>query len=544
MTPAGGGPVDRPPSPRATTGSAVRVGLGILLSRVSGFFRDLTIAFFLGTGTAAGAYTAALRVPNILRNLLGEGTLSAAFVPVYSALLGSEGRTAPGPRRLARGVLGLVLVAAGLVVALGVILAPLLARLVAPGFDAEASALTSRLVRILFPMAGVMIVGAWCLGVLNSHRRFFLPFVAPVLWNAAQIAGLLIGARAGWTPLVVVLAWSTLIGSFLQVAVQLPSARRVAGSLRPAIERRWEPVRTVRRNAVPVAVGQGIFQISSFLDVVLASLLAGGVATTAVAGMYYAQRIAMLPLALFGVSVATASLPEMSRGGEIGALRPYLARGFIRILFFVLPAAVVLLLFGDLVVSLIYERGEFGADSRVVVTWILGAYAVGIVASSLVKLFASGFHALQDTRTPMRIAAVAVTTGVVVGAAAMLALSALGTGARAAAGLALGGSVGAWLNLTLLWRGLGRRGGALMGRAERRKVLRIAAATAVAAAAAIPARIGLEGAVGETGFATRGVVLAGTLLAGGVPYLLIARRAGFREAASHGTEPPSTPRTE
>ncbi len=137
-----------------------------------------------------------------------------------------------------------------------------------------------------------------------------------------------------------------------------------------------------------------------------------------------------------------------------------------------------------------------------------------------------------------------MTTGVVVGATAMLVLSALGTGARAAAGLALGGSVGAWLNLTLLWRGLGRRGGALLGRAERRKVLRIAAATAVAAAAAIPARIGLEGAIGETGFATRGVVLAGTLLAGGVPYLLIARRAGLRAAESHGSEPPSTPRTE
>ncbi len=511
-------------APASTGRSALRIGSGILLSRVTGFLRDITIASFFGTGPAAGAYAAALRIPNVLRNLLGEGTLSASFVPVYSSLLEKEGVDAAAPKRLARGVLGMVLAVAVLLSGLGMLLAPVLARLVAPGYDAETTALTGRLVRILFPMAGVMIVGAWCLGVLNSHRRFFLPYAAPVLWNGAQIAGLLLGARFGWEPLIHALAWSTLAGSFLQLGVQLPATRRLARTLRPAIERGWEPVRRVTRNAAPVAAGQGVFQVSSLLDVVLASMLGVTAGPAAVAGMYFAQRIAYLPLGLFGVSVAAASLPEMSRGGEPTALRPHLVDGFFRILFFVLPSAVVLLLFGDLVVGIIYERNAFDAGSTRLVRWILAAYATGIVASSLVKLLASGFHALQNTVTPMRIAAVSVVTGVAIGAGLMFWLESAGFGARAAAGLPVGGAVGAWLNLGLLWHRLGHRTGPLLGPGERRGLLRLCVAGAAAASFAFPARMWLESVIGGSSPLHLIAVLLGTLLAGGVPYLLIARR--------------------
>jgi putative peptidoglycan lipid II flippase len=421
-------------------------------------------------------------------------------------------------------VLGLVLALAALLSGLGILLAPILANLVAPGFDAEQTALTTDLVRILFPMSGVMIVAAWCLGVLNSHRRFFLPYVAPVLWNGAQIAGLLLGARLGWGPLVHVLAWSTLAGSLLQLGIQLPSARRLAGSLRPALERSWEPVRRVARNAGPVAAGQGIFQVSSLLDVVLASTLTAAGATGAVSGLYFAQRIAYLPLGLFGVSVATASLPEMSREEGAAALRPHLVDGFFRILFFVLPSAVVFLLFGDLLVALIYQHGEFGPESALIVRWILSAYALGIVASSLVKLFASGFHALQNTVAPMRIAAVSVVTGVSIGAGLMFWLGSAGFGARAAAGLAAGGAVGAWLNLSLLWRGLTRITGPLLGPTERRGLLRLSAATVAAALISIPVRWWLGSWIAGPALFAVIATLFGTLLAGAVPYLLIARR--------------------
>ncbi|MFQ5889904.1 MAG: murein biosynthesis integral membrane protein MurJ [Gemmatimonadota bacterium] len=493
---------------------------GILLSRVTGLLRDAAIAAFLGTRLSADAYYAALRIPNVLRNLLGEGTLSAAFVPVYSESLERSGAGSTEARRLATGVWGVVLVASGLLSGLGILLAPWLTRLIAPGLAEDATHLTTSLVRILFPMSGVMILGAWCLGVLNSHRRFFLPFFAPVLWNLAQVAGLLLGARLGWDSLVHVLAWSTLAGAVLQVAVQLPGARRLAGSLRPVWAWEWEPLRRVVRNMVPVVSSQGIFQISSYIDLFLASFLP----VAAISSMGYAQRIVYLPLSLFGISVAAASLPEMSREVTERALRQRLVEGFFQILFFVLPAAIVFLLFGDLVVQVLFERGQFGRDSTLLVSAILMAYSIGLVASSCVKLFASGFHALQDTRTPMRIAAVSVGAGIAAGAALMWGMKAAGYGAMSAAGLALGGAFGAWLNLSLLWRGLADRTGTLFPTAAVRGLARLAAASIVAAGAGMAARHVLTGELGGESWVSALGILLGTLAAGGVPYLLIARR--------------------
>jgi hypothetical protein len=177
--------------------AAASVGAGILLSRITGLARDVSVAAFLGTGLLADAYWAAIKIPNIIRNLLGEGTLSAAFVPVYSEVLEREGPGATGPARLASSMLGLVLAVAALLSALGVILAPWITQTVMFGALADTRNVTTELVRILFPMSGVLILGAWCLGVLNSHGRFFLPFVAPTLWNLAQIGGLFLARAMG-----------------------------------------------------------------------------------------------------------------------------------------------------------------------------------------------------------------------------------------------------------------------------------------------------------------------------------------------------------
>lgn len=479
----------------------------------------MVIGSFFGAGLLMDAYTVALRVPNILRNLLGEGTLSAAFVPVYSARLGDG--DVEGARRVARGVLGLVLLVSGAIVAIGVALAPWLADAFAPGFDAELSALTARLIRILFPMSGLMIVGAWCLGVLTSHRRFFLPFAAPALWNLAQIAGLLWAARAGVEPLIVVLAWSTLAGGALQVLVQLPSTARRAGTLAPTIARDDPGVRTVARNAGPVAAGQGIFQVSSLVDTMLASVLVGLGGAGAASGLYYAQRIVQLPMALFGVAVAVAALPEMSRGGGIEALRPHLDAGLRRILYFVVPSVVIFLLYGDLIISVIYQRNEFTADDVHLVRWILCAYAAGLVATSLVKLFASAFHSLQDTRTPMTYAAVAVAVGIALGAGLMFWMWSRGAGATSVAGLALGGAAGAWLNLWLLRRGLHRRGLPRLAGGVRKAVVRVTTGAAAAAAVSWPLRLWAEPRLGP-GFGGRAILLFGVLAAGSVPYVLLA----------------------
>lgn len=429
---------------------AFAVGAGIFLSRLVGFGRDVAIAAFFGTSVAADAYAAALRIPNIVRNLLGEGTLSASFIPVYSGLL--ERQADGDARRLAGNVLGLLLVLATGLSGLGILLAPWLTRVLVPGWPQGAVALTTWLVRILFPMAGLMILAAWCLGVLNSHRRFFLSFAAPAVWNLSQIAGLLIGWRAGWKPLVVVLAWSTLIGGALQFLVQLPTARRLAGRIRLSVDIAWGPVRKVLANFGPVVLGAGVAQISSFLDVFLASFLASG----AVATLYYSQRLYFLPLSLFGISVAASSLPELSREAELDAhhaLRQRLSRGFRSVAFTVLPSAFVFILFGDWIVATLFQRGDFTIEDTRLVHATLAAYGIGLLAASSVKLFASGFHAMLDTRTPVRFAVVGLVIGA--GAAALLMWPLY------VPGLAVGAALGSWSYLLLLWNGLRKRVGPL-----------------------------------------------------------------------------------
>ena len=507
--------VNRVPRP------AVAVGAGIFLSRVAGLGRDVAIAAFFGTGIAADAYTAALRIPNIIRNLLGEGTLSASFIPVYSGLLvrGAEGDA----RRLAGNVLGLLAVLAAVLSGLGIVAAPWLTRIIVPGWSADSIALTTRLVRILFPMAGFMILAAWCLGVLNSHRRFFLAFVAPTVWNLSQIAGLLLAWRAGWEPLVVALAWSTLIGGTLQFLVQLPMARKLAGRFKLSLEVKWDPVRRVAINFAPVVLGAGVAQISSFLDVFLASFLAHG----AVATLYYSQRLYYLPVSLFGISVAASSLPEMSREAERQAyeeLRARLSRGFRGIAFTVLPSAFAFILFGDLIIATLFERGDFGAVSTLWVYATLSAYSIGVLAASSTKLFASGFHAMLDTRTPVRYAIVALVLGVGVGAVLMWPLY--------TPGLAVGAAVGSWAYLLMLWSGLGRRIGRLFDGTDVTYVLKIVTACALAGALGTLLKIGLSDSLLVTwGFAARAILTVATLGVFGVVYLAAARLLGIMPAA-------------
>lgn len=477
----------------------------------------MAVAAFFGTQLAADAYWAALKIPNIIRNLLGEGTLSAAFVPVYSEQL--EAAEADPPR-LARSMLGLVLVVATLLSGLGVLLAPWITNVVLGTADEPTRVLTTSLVRILFPMSGVLIVGAWCLGVLNSHDRFFLPFVAPTLWNLAQVGGLLLAAELGSTELAHALAWSALAGSVLQVGVQMPSALRLAEVRAPSLRFDFEPLRRVAKNTLPVISSQGIFQLSSLVDLALAGLAGTG----ALAALGYSQRLVYLPISLFGISVAAASLPTMSRDATATALRRRLVDGFFEILFFVLPAAVVLLLFGDLAVEVIFQRRAFEADSTALVATILAAYSLGLVAMSCLKLFASGFHALQDTATPMKIAAVSVGIGIGVSVLLTIALRNAGFGTYSAIGIVLGGVVGSWLNLMLHWWLLSRRIGRLFRLAALKAVVRLAAATLAAAGAAVLARSWLEQRVATDSLLGSLAVLLGVLAAGGAVYLLIARR--------------------
>lgn len=505
---------DRPARPAAAVGS------GILLSRVTGLVRDIAVAAFLGTQFAADAYWAAIKIPNIIRNLLGEGTLSASFVPVYSESLASADVSDEDARRLARSVLGGVAITALLLSALGVIFAPWITAVLLAASDEPTRDLTTRLVRILFPMSGVLIIGAWFLGVLNSHGRFFLPFAAPAVWNLSQVAGLLLATRLGSDRLAEALAWSALIGAVLQVGIQIPRALELSRVRSPGLEWSHEPVRRVARNALPVISSQGVLQFSSLVDIMLASLAGAG----AMAALGYSQRLAYLPISLFGMSVAASALPAMSRDTNPAALRERLVNGWFQILFFVLPAALVLLLFGDLAVRLVYQRREFGQDSTSLVSAVLAAYAVGLVAASSIKLFAAGFHALQDTATPMRVAIVSVAVGVATSLVLTIGMRRAGLGPYSAVGIALGSAVGSWTNLALLWFLLGRKLDRLFPPSALRSILRLGAAAAAAVVASSAVRWLLEPRLPWPGFVGSAVLFGAVLTAGGIVYLGIARR--------------------
>lgn len=451
-------PPDPAPRPRSTS-AAVVVGASIALSRVFGLIRQRALAHYLGTTAGGDAFQAAFKIPNLLQNLLGEGVLSASFIPVY-ARLRAEGREAEADR-VANAVFGLLALIVSLIVLAGVLLAGPLTHLVAPGFEGEKRELTVRLVRILFPGAGLLALSAWCLGILNSHRKFFISYTAPIVWNLSIIATLwFLGrgaeeATAAWAA-----AIGSVIGSALQFLVQVPQVLPLLKEFRPVIDTKSEQIRTVARNFGPVFVSRGVVQLSAFVDTIIASLLGDG----PVAALSAAQTLASMPVSLFGMSVAASELPAMSStlgsDAEIGAaLQQRINRGLRQIAFFVVPSAGAFLAFGGVIAAALFQTGKFtAADSRFV--WaILAGSAVGLLAATLGRLYNSGHYALRDTRTPLRCASVRVTLTIVLGYLFAIVLPPLlGIEARwGAAGLTASAGLAAWVEFHLLRRALNRR---------------------------------------------------------------------------------------
>ena len=465
--PGGDGP--GPASPARPSGAAAfLVGCGILLSRIAGLVRERMLATYFGTGPHADVLSAGLRLPNVLQNLLGEGTLSASFIPAYSALLG-KGRTEEAGR-VAGAAFALLLAIAGLVSLLGVVLAPFIVSVFTPGFEGARRELLIAVVRVFFPMTGVLVLSAWALGILNSHRQFFLPYFAPVLWNAAIIGTLVaLGSRLDLNALVVAVAWGALLGGALQFGVQLPAVWRLDRQIRLNTGRREPAFRDAVRKAGPAIMGRGVVQLSGYLDLVLASLLAVG----ALARMRYAQTLYLLPISLFAMSVAAAALPELARerDGALGALRDRTAAASRRVAFFVVPSFIAFVAVGDVLVAGLYRAGEFEAADVAVVWLILVGYSLGLLASTTTRVYQSAFFALRDTATPARAAVVRVAVALVAGAVLMVQFEpvmvfgfTIPAGPLASfdavgaplgpLGLAVGASVGAWVEWLLLKRAL------------------------------------------------------------------------------------------
>jgi putative peptidoglycan lipid II flippase len=472
----------------------VLVALGIFVSRVAGLVREAVFNHYFGLSAYADVFRAALRLPNLVQNLLGEGTLSASFIPVY-ARLNAEGRTDEA-RRLAGTVLAGLTALAAVAVLVGELLAPWIVAIFLPGFEGVRYDATVDAVRVLFPMTGVLVVSAWALGILNSHRTFFLPYVAPVMWNVAIVAALVVGGEAlGLDARAHVLftAWGALVGALLQLAVQVPTVLRLVPGVRPAWATSDAGVREVVRTAGPAVFGRGVVQIGGYLDQVLASWLATG----AVAAIGSAQILYMLPISLFGMAVAAAELPEMASARAdvlVGRVRSATAR----VAYFVVPSVAMFFVAGDTIVGALFERGAFTATDSRVVWWVLGGYSVGLLASATSRTLSSASYALGDSKAPARAATVRVISSAVLGLVFMASLEPIpGLGwataplagwtvdgrPLGAAGVTLGTGVAAWMEWWLLRRSLAARLGAIgLGAGAWVRLIGVAALAGTAAA--------------------------------------------------------------
>ncbi len=466
----------------------------MLASRVLGLVREAVVASLAGVGALMDVVSAAFRAPNVLQNLLGDQALSASFIPVYSRMVAEGKRREAGA--LAGAMFGLLFAVTAALSLLGVILAPWLVRVLFAGFagDAEAVAagtatvdrltLTTAAVRICFPMVAAITLSAWCLGILNSHRRFLLPYLAPCFWNASVIGVVwFVAARAfegeaeRIEALVLAVCWGGLLGGLLQFAVQLPSVLRVTAGLRPSFSLRAPGVRKTLTNLGPAIAGRGVGQLGTYVDLALAAFLAEG----AVGALGLGQRLYLLPIGLFGVSVAAAELPELARlrgdGEERSRAAAARAQGSLAATsFLVAPTLVGYLALGLGIVGAVYRRGEFGIDDNWLVFLVLAAYSLGLLASSASRLLQSVFFSFGDTRSPARIAAMRLIVAAGLGAVLMIWLDripvaevalagwlgpvspeAVQTLRLGAVGLALGSAVGSWLELVLLLRRLRQR---------------------------------------------------------------------------------------
>jgi putative peptidoglycan lipid II flippase len=434
------------------------VGAGILISRIIGVVRQRVFAYYLGTSDAAGAFSAAFRIPNFLQNVFGEGALSASFIPVYANLLARGEKEEAA--RVADAVLTLLALATSLIVLVGVLTTRFFVGLFAASFDPATRELTIQLIRIFFPGAGLLVLSAWCLGVLNSHRKFFLSYTAPVVWNLSIIATLIwFGGRDDFH-LATFTAWGSVAGSALQFGVQLPTVMMLLRRVRPVFDIASENVRTVLRNFFPVFMSRGVVQISAFVD----TMLAGLISPQAVVALTYAQSLYTLPVSLFGMSISAAELPAMSsalgsRDQVAEQLRHRLDGGLRRIAFFIVPSVMAMMAFGDLMTGALYQTGRFKSADSVYVWGILAGSTIGLLASTLGRLYASTYYALHDTRTPLKFAVVrvALTTGL--GYLCAIPLPALlGIEPKwGAAGLTASAGVAGWVEFVLLRRSLNKR---------------------------------------------------------------------------------------
>lgn len=450
------------------------VGGATLGSRIFGFVRETLMAAALGTGPMADVFYAAFRFPNLFRRLFAEGAFNAAFVPLFSKEIETNGPE--GAKRFSEEVFG-VLFSVLLLLTIAMELAmPLLVRwIIAPGFadDAQKFSLTVRMAAVMFPYLMCMSLTAMLSGMLNSLHHFFAAAIAPVFLNVVMIGALFYALYAGAEPETTAwyLSWSVLVAGVLQLGVVYVGVRHAGMSIRFKRPRITPNVKRLLILAVPAAVTGGITQINQIIGQAIASGKEG-----AIAALQYADRIYQLPLGVVGVAVAVVLLPELSRALKAGHMKEAANlqnRSIEFVLFLTLPAAVGLWILSDEIIRVLYERGAFSAENTTVVASILAIYGLGLPGFVLIKALQPGFYAREDTRTPMRFTGISV----VVNSALAISLFPL----LHERGIATAEAAAGWINTILLFLTLLRRGDLQWEWALLTRIARLAVASAAMA---------------------------------------------------------------
>jgi putative peptidoglycan lipid II flippase len=431
--------------------STVVVSGMTLLSRLLGFVRDVVLARSFGASAATDAFYVALRIPNLMRRLFAEGSFSLAFVPVFNEVKQREGPEAL--RELVDCVTGTLLSVLLVVVGIGMVAAPGLVAAFAPGFlDQPAQfELATDMLRITFPYAFFISLTALAGGILNSYGRFAVPAFTPVLLNVALIASALWLAPQMQQP-IVALAWGVLAAGVLQLGFQVPALMRLGLLPRPRLRASHPGVRRIMRLMVPTLVGSSVAQLNILIDTLIASLITVG----SITWLFYSDRLLEFPLGVFGIAISTVMLPSLSRqhsDGDAESFGRTLDWGLRMGVLIGLPAAVGLATLAGPIVATLFNYGEFQAHDVEMTAASVVAYAVGLPAYVAVKVLAPAFYSRQNTRTPVRVAIIAMVSNTLLNIAFVVALMRWPL-APAHAGLAFASSLSAYINAALLWRGL------------------------------------------------------------------------------------------
>ncbi len=434
---------------RSVAKAAGLLGVLTFASRILGLARDIGQAAILGTGMAADAFTIAFIIPNILRRLFGEATVASALVPTYTETLMKDGKAEAA--KLARKILTFVGVILLVVVLLGMLIAPILVDMFAAGFrsDPGKTQLTIQLLRILFPYILFVGIASVCMGILNSHRHFLAPALAPILFNVSALFGLFVLAGL-WKANMPVWAYSVgvVTGGVLQLLIQIPFMKSRGISFRPDFYWNDPRFKRVLKLAVPALIGLLAAEVNILVDQLIASMLSPG----SVAALSYGLRVTQVPQGIFAVALATALLPTLSRQTALGKLdEAGKTLGFSTLVItgIMLPAALYLIVMAEPIIKVMFFRGEFTNSSLQLTSAALRYYSIGMVFYAAVKITAPVFYALKDTKTPVKIAMGCMGLNIVLNAA--FTYTFLRTGiAEPIAGLALASSIASVVNFALL----------------------------------------------------------------------------------------------